>query len=76
MEDQLDRMATLMVAVAGKVIDEGETPALRVHVSDQAFWAAHPDSDGVPAVIQRVAAARAAREVQRLRGVSVDIIAA
>jgi len=41
-----------------------EGAVLHVWADDAAFWAAHPDLDGTPAVVHRVAMARAAAEVE------------
>lgn len=58
-----------MVELAG----EHAAEVLIVHATDESLWAAHPEMDGIPALLQRVAAARALVEL-RAEGHQVEIV--
>lgn len=64
--DLTDRMIELVGEHAAEV--------LIVHASDESLWSAHPEMDGTPAVVQRVAAARALVEL-RAEGRRVELVA-
>jgi hypothetical protein len=76
LENQMASMRLAMRQIADAAIDLGDTPTLIAHLSDQGFWRAHPDADGLPAAVQRVAAAHARRDIHEWSGVRPEIVAA
>ncbi len=64
--DALEQTAEKLIDDAvGAVESVGvEDAALFVYADDAALWAAHPEMDGLPAVVHRVAMALAARECE------------
>jgi transcriptional regulator with XRE-family HTH domain len=77
--DQLEAaMAGLVAAADGAAraaLAAGSEPAFLVHLSNEEFWRAHPDSDGLPAAMLRVAAARA-RAALAAEGFRAEILLA
>lgn len=69
-------MRYAMRKVAEAAIDWGDTPTLIAYLSNQGFWRAHPDADGLPAAVQRVAAAHVRRDIHEWSGVRPEIVAA
>ena len=60
MENAVESLIERMLALA----TEHGADVLIVHGDDAAFWRAHPEMDGWPAALQRVAAARALVEAR------------
>jgi transcriptional regulator with XRE-family HTH domain len=74
--DDLERLEAAYVTWAEAAARQtGEPVVLLVAVSDEGFWAAHPDSDGLPVAVQQVAAGRAQRRLDEA-GVEATIMAA
>jgi len=46
--------------------EQSDRAIFTVYQDDESFWAAHPEMEGVPAAVQRVAAALAQAELVRL----------
>lgn len=63
LEQIVDDLVDRMVELVEQVVEQGQEPALVTHATDQSFWAAHPEHDGLPARLHRIACARAASEL-------------
>ena len=75
MEARVERLIDRMIVAAEEKFEQGEDVILFVHRDDEAFGRVHPESDGMPAVFQRVAAARARLELAD-DGIDATIVAA
>lgn len=62
-----ERYSALEDAMCDVVESMAEPPVLITHATDESFWAAHPEHEGLPAVLHRVACARVAYEYGGLR---------
>lgn len=61
----LEKQVSLMIEQALSVLESNDADpiVLITHATDASLWAAHPEMDGTPAVIHRVACARIAAEI-------------
>lgn len=74
LEGAADALTDRMVETALDLAHEQGPLYLSTHTSDDAFWQEHPEHEGLPAVIHRVAAARARAELVD-EGIDVRIVA-
>lgn len=73
---ELEYTLNQLIDVTVTAVEAANRPVtLYVHDSDEALWAAHPEMDGIPAVLHQVAMARALWEL-RANGYDVEINAA
>ncbi len=72
-EEWLEDLADRMLDACEQVHEAGEPPSIISYRDDRAFWAAHPEWDGMPSELHRVAAARAV-VAARDEGIEVTIL--
>lgn len=69
-----DALESLVERMLDEVEDSPPDVVLMTHVDDAAFWAVHPEHEGLPSIIHRVACARVAAMLRAEDGPDLRIM--
>ncbi len=75
LEALLVELVDNMVEAVEDVLASGQLPALVTHATDESFWSAHPEHEGTPALLHRVATATARSQIREDSGEDIPIVA-